>query len=142
MDDIDGVTFSGGEPFCQARALAELGERLSSEGLSILTFTGFSYATLQKKDRTSWNSLLSVTDLLVAGPYISERACCHPLLASSNQQLIWPNGERNIRITDLTPDGAVAEFVVYPDGRIISTGFPSERLMQGICRELHRCGGA
>jgi anaerobic ribonucleoside-triphosphate reductase activating protein len=140
-DDIDGVTFSGGEPFCQAEALAELGECLSSEGFSILTFSGFSYDTLQKKDRHSWNSLLSVTDLLVAGPYIQGCACCHPLLASSNQQLIWPNGERRIKTADLTPAGSVAEFIVYPDGRIISTGFPSDRLIQGMCHDLHRCGG-
>jgi anaerobic ribonucleoside-triphosphate reductase activating protein len=142
LDDIDGVTFSGGEPFCQAPALAELGESLSAEDFSILTFSGFSYDTLQKKGRQSWNLLLSVTDLLVAGPYIPEHACCHPLLASSNQELIWPNGERRIKTSDLGSDGAVSEFVIYPDGRIISTGFPSERLIQGISQELHRCGGA
>ncbi len=38
------------------------------------------------------------------------------------------------------PAGSVAEFIVYPDGRIISTGFPSDRLIQGMCHDLHRCG--
>ena len=45
---LDGVTFSGGEPFCQAPALAELGGQLRQRGLNIITYTGFTYEKLLK----------------------------------------------------------------------------------------------
>ena len=37
---LQGVTFSGGEPFAQAPALAELGRRIRKLGLGIMTYTG------------------------------------------------------------------------------------------------------
>ena len=43
---LDGVTFSGGEPFCQAEALAELGSRIRSLGLNIVTYTGYTFEEL------------------------------------------------------------------------------------------------
>ena len=43
---LDGVTFSGGEPFCQAEALAELGKELKAAGLNIITYTGYTFEHL------------------------------------------------------------------------------------------------
>lgn len=41
-----GVTFSGGEPFWQATALAQLAKRLKAAGLNIMSFTGFTLKEL------------------------------------------------------------------------------------------------
>ena len=38
VEDIEGVTFTGGEPFAQARALAELARRVRHRGLSAFVF--------------------------------------------------------------------------------------------------------
>ncbi|MEG2259298.1 MAG: 4Fe-4S cluster-binding domain-containing protein, partial [Oscillospiraceae bacterium] len=38
---LSGVTFSGGEPFCQAGGLAELGKKVKSLGLEIAIYTGY-----------------------------------------------------------------------------------------------------
>ena len=43
-----GVTFSGGEPFCQAAPFAKLGEKLKAAGIDILIFTGYEYEELIK----------------------------------------------------------------------------------------------
>ena len=43
---LDGVTFSGGEPFCQAEALAELGTKIKALGLNIVTYTGYTFEVL------------------------------------------------------------------------------------------------
>ena len=45
---IEGVTFSGGEPFLQAKALYKLAKIVQSEGLSIVTFTGYDYNLIKK----------------------------------------------------------------------------------------------
>jgi len=39
--DTEGVSFSGGEPFAPAEALAEVAERVRAAGKGVLIFTGF-----------------------------------------------------------------------------------------------------
>ena len=51
LDEIDGVTFSGGEPFAQAAALADLGNQLKCAGLSIVTYTGYTHDEILRKSR-------------------------------------------------------------------------------------------
>ncbi len=125
IEGIEGVTFSGGEPFCQAAALAELGGRVQDAGLNVVTFSGFSYRTLQAKGRRSWESLLHVTDLLIAGPYCARLAHSHPLLSSSNQELVPISNEFLGRIEETGPS-LVIEYLIRPGGEITATGFPED----------------
>lgn len=68
---LDGVTFSGGEPFCQAEALAELGKKIKSAGLNIITYTGYEFEQLYaNRDKNGWDKLLEVTDILIDGKFI------------------------------------------------------------------------
>ena len=68
---LDGVTFSGGEPFCQAEALAELGTKIKASGLNVITYTGYTFEKLwRERDNNNWHKLLSVTDYLIDGPFI------------------------------------------------------------------------
>ena len=68
---LDGVTFSGGEPFCQAEALAELGNDIKSLGLNVITYTGYTFEYLfEHKNDNSYGKLLEVTDFLIDGKFI------------------------------------------------------------------------
>ena len=69
---LDGVTFSGGEPFEQSLALSELAKRIKKEGLSIWCYSGYTYNTLFN-DPTK-RCLLDQIDVLVDGPFIKEQA--------------------------------------------------------------------
>jgi len=93
-------------------------------GLSVITYTGFSYDQILGKKRRSWQHLLSVTDLLVAGPYISSLDCKKPLAGSSNQELISLTGKIALPPGDSNDNTEDVEFTVSPDGNIIATGFP------------------
>lgn len=85
--EIEGVTFSGGEPFEQAKALAKLGNILKNEGLSVVTFTGHVLEDIVKSSDVDWHGLLSVTDLLIDGPYMSDKLDLkRPWVGSSNQR--------------------------------------------------------
>lgn len=118
-DDIEGVTFTGGEPFAQARALRTLAERVRAAGLSVFVFTGYSLGELTGPEQ---RDLLAVTDVLVAGRYIS---------ALRAEGLAW-RGSANQRIHFLTSryDPSVAtdtvdvEILIGPDGTMAVTGFP------------------
>ena len=85
--DLEGVTFTGGEPFDQAKPLAYLSRILKKSGLSILTFTGYLLEDLQNSENPDWLDLLSLTDLLIDGPYVKEKAdLSRPWVGSSNQR--------------------------------------------------------
>jgi anaerobic ribonucleoside-triphosphate reductase activating protein len=85
--EIEGVTFSGGEPFEQAKALAKLGNILQKEGLSIITFTGHVLENIVESSNADWHELLCVTDLLIDGPYMKDKFDLkRPWVGSSNQR--------------------------------------------------------
>ncbi|MEQ8819970.1 MAG: 4Fe-4S single cluster domain-containing protein [Sumerlaeia bacterium] len=87
-DGIEGVTLIGGEPFAQARALAELARRVRAAGLSVMAFSGFPYQTLASGRGEGWAALLAETDLLVAGPYVEAlHETDRRWIGSSNQEV-------------------------------------------------------
>jgi anaerobic ribonucleoside-triphosphate reductase activating protein len=85
-----GVTFSGGEPFWQAPALAELARLVKATGLNVMAFTGFTLEQLRDDYAPAGaEALLKELDLLVDGPYIESLAIHSPNspVSSSNQRL-------------------------------------------------------
>lgn len=86
-----GVTFSGGEPFCQAEALYELGTRFKSAGKHLMCYSGWTFEELLAKAQReeSVGKLLSIADVLVDGKFdISKRSLSLQYRGSSNQRLI------------------------------------------------------
>lgn len=71
-DEIEGVSFIGGEPILQAEGLSEIASWAHSVGLTVLVFTGYLYDDLKVMDNKSVNKLLTETDLLVDGTFIQE----------------------------------------------------------------------
>lgn len=90
QQDIEGVTFLGGEPFLQAEPLTELGKQLKAKNLSIVTFTGYTLEYLCSLKDRHIDDLLAITDLLIDGPYKQElRTFQKPWIGSSNQRYIF-----------------------------------------------------
>lgn len=86
-----GVTFSGGEPFCQAEPLCELAERFKRYGLSVWSFSGWTFEELLEKSKReeSVKRLLERIDVLVDGKFIEERKTLSlQFRGSSNQRLV------------------------------------------------------
>jgi anaerobic ribonucleoside-triphosphate reductase activating protein len=124
VPDIEGVTFSGGEPFCQAAALAEVGDLVRETGLNVVTFTGFPYRELRLRQRASWIALLQATDLLIAGPYRPDLPCSHPLRASANQEVVHISSLLTGREDEPGQAAGTVEYTISPEGVITATGFP------------------
>ena len=66
---LTGVTFSGGDPFMQAKKMAKLAEKLAKYNYDIMTYTGFTYEQLLAlaNDKNGYMELLQRTDTLVDG---------------------------------------------------------------------------
>lgn len=116
---IDGVTFTGGEPFAQARPLAELAHRVKLRGLSVFVFTGYDLHELRSD---AAKRLLDVTDVLVAGRYVSERrTLTSPWLGSANQRVHFLSDRHGP--SDMT---TALEVRIDRDGTCTLTGFPAD----------------
>ncbi|MCX7903177.1 MAG: anaerobic ribonucleoside-triphosphate reductase activating protein [Caloramator sp.] len=84
---IDGVTFTGGDPFFQAEAFAYLAEMLKKENYHIIAYTGFYFEELLKEE--SFVRLLKNIDILIDGPFImEERDLELKFRGSRNQRVI------------------------------------------------------
>ncbi len=118
-EGIEGVTFSGGEPFAQARALAALGTRVRAAELSVFVFTGYEFDELTRPEH---RALLALVDVLVTGRYRVAERC---------DDLPW-RGSRNQRVHFLTtrygPEdlatAATTEVFIDESGALRVTGFP------------------
>lgn len=85
---LDGVTFSGGEPFAQADACAEIAKEAHSMGLNVWCYSGYTFETLLSGD-PAWRNLLENIDVLVDGPFIlAQRTLDAKFRGSSNQRIL------------------------------------------------------
>lgn len=86
---LKGVTFSGGEPFCQPAPLVELARMVHSLGLDVTVYTGFLYEDLLRSEDKQVKALLNETDTLIDGPFIlKERDLTLAFRGSRNQRII------------------------------------------------------
>lgn len=84
---LDGVTFSGGEPFEQIEPLIYLAKQIKELGLNIVIYSGYTYEQLLNKEGAI--ELLSLCDMLVDGKFEIENKSLGLLYCgSSNQRLI------------------------------------------------------
>ena len=88
---VKGVTFSGGDPFCQPEPLYELALKLKADGYHVMSYTGWTFEQLMKKSEKEEfvGKLLGQLDLLVDGRFVlAERTLELPFRGSRNQRII------------------------------------------------------
>ena len=88
---LSGMTFSGGEPFCQPGPLCELAAAVKARGKHVLIYSGYTFEQLQEMaaQQPEVERLLKLCDTLVDGPFIEELKDLDLLFrGSSNQRII------------------------------------------------------
>ena len=100
---LSGVTFSGGEPFCQAEALVPIAEAIKEKGKHLMIYTGYLLEHLQKMESVGVQRLLELADVIVDGPFI---------LAEKNLTLSY-RGSENQRVIDMVKTRKSGEVVLY-----------------------------
>jgi len=122
---LEGVTFVGGEPFAQARALAALAQRVRRAGLSVMTYSGFTVEQLISGVEPYAMWLMYSTDLLMDGRYRQELPTQKPWRGSDNQRLIAlsPRYANEVEAWN-RPVGQDFEVRVRADGTLEVLGIP------------------
>jgi anaerobic ribonucleoside-triphosphate reductase activating protein len=125
---IEGVTLVGGEPFFQAAALAELGQAVRDAGLSIVTFTGYVLEEIVASDRKDWLDLLSVTDLLLDGPFRADLIdVSRPWVGSKNQRFHFLTERYEHLKNELGNISNRLEIRIQKDGQVLVNGMATSR---------------
>jgi len=109
---IEGVTFSGGEPFLQDEKLSQLAKKIKSQTkLSIYVFSGFRLEEIKE------SPLLKYIDTLVAGRY-------------GEQQIVY-NFDKDI----WKFDNESIEVEICENGELVVTGYPSDTFLEDLKNE-------
>lgn len=85
---LDGVTLSGGEPFCQSEACAEIARAVRKMGLNVWSYSGYTFEELID-GKEAWKDFLREIDVLVDGRFeLEKRTLECRFRGSSNQRLV------------------------------------------------------
>ncbi|MDR1012623.1 MAG: anaerobic ribonucleoside-triphosphate reductase activating protein [Coxiellaceae bacterium] len=90
---INGITFSGGEPFLQAQDCARLAHSIKEKRkeLNIIAYSGYYYNELlmMSKDDPAIKEFLCEIDFLIDGPFDKDQKSYNlPFRGSRNQKII------------------------------------------------------
>jgi anaerobic ribonucleoside-triphosphate reductase activating protein len=119
---IEGVTYSGGEPFAQAAALAQLSECLRAEGLSIVSYSGYTIEALRASRDQAKRSLLDLLDILIDGPFIQAQRADLLWRGSTNQRVHFLTDRYRNWVERVTQEGRRIECQIDDTGRLSWTG--------------------
>jgi len=87
----DGITLSGGEPYLQAAACAELAQKAKAGGFNVWCYSGYTFEEILEIGKTDsgFKSLLEATDVLIDGMFlIEEKSLTLKWRGSQNQRVI------------------------------------------------------
>ena len=84
---LDGITLTGGDPFCQPEPCAILARAAHESGLNVWAYTGYLYEETLKD--AAMRALLNEVDVLIDGPFVLvERTLDMRFRGSKNQRVI------------------------------------------------------
>lgn len=121
---LDGVTFSGGEPFLQASELSGLARLIKeNSSLDLQIFSGF---TKEELNSDLYADLLKYTDILVAGRFDNSK----------------PNNNQKIHLLNKNVDtwgfnNSDVEIEITEDMNIKFTGYPTDELISEIKENIN-----
>jgi anaerobic ribonucleoside-triphosphate reductase activating protein len=125
--DLEGITFSGGEPMMQAEGIASLIETVRSHrDLGILCYTGYRLEYLQQHGNQHQQALLDRLDLLIDGLYVESLHGDLLWRGSTNQRLLPLSDRYRQALKNLPDRSAGLEIHTDPDGSFFVAGVPQQ----------------
>ena len=86
---LSGITFSGGEPFLQAKALVPLAKKIIELGKNCWIYSGYTFEQLLASDKEGVMELLQCCNILVDGKFEEDKRDLNILFRGSrNQRLV------------------------------------------------------
>jgi anaerobic ribonucleoside-triphosphate reductase activating protein len=130
-NQIEGVTFLGGEPFDQAEVLGKLASMVKDVGLTVMVFSGYLYEDLLNLKES--RNLLSAADLLIDGPFVKEKLdLTRPWVGSSNQRYHFLTDAYRHLENQLTTINNKVEIRINKEGTVSINGMATQQTLQDI----------
>jgi anaerobic ribonucleoside-triphosphate reductase activating protein len=130
---IEGVTFSGGEPFGQAENLSVAAKLFKDENLSVMSYSGYTLAEIQLMGPRA-ASFLDQLDILIDGEYIQAQHGDRLWRSSLNQQVHFLTDRYRSFENDIS--GEIREFEVTISGEESKiTGFPESSFLRSFTQD-------
>lgn len=125
-ENIQGVTFLGGEPLHQTDNLWWLITQIRRRSsLSIFLFTGYEEAELVQLHQ--WPKMLDLCDIIALGRYDeSQRNINQQWIGSDNQRILYPENSRETAQPEVINQ---VEIIIEEDECVRILGFPDETLV-------------
>lgn len=123
-ENIDGITVSGGEPFMQAEAMADILSKVNAyrPELTTIVYTGYTHERLAAMPEAQ--SLLGLTDILIDGPYVEVQNDNRGIRGSANQRVIPLTSRLAKHIAEMEGARRRVERIAEPDGTVSTIGVP------------------
>ena len=101
----DGLTLSGGEPYLQAAACAELAQKAKAGGFNVWCYSGYTFEEILETSKTDsgFKALIEATDVLIDGMFLIEE---------KSLTLKW-RGSQNQRVIDVRKSLEIGEVVLH-----------------------------
>lgn len=135
--EVNGLTFTGGEPFEQADELAHLLKMVRPVVNDILVFSGYTLDQLRAKGDHDTDLVLANIDALVDGEYIDEQNNGSTLRGSDNQVFHLFSGELRKRYEDYMLEGRKFQNFETHDG-VIAVGLHYRGFMKELQERMER----
>lgn len=135
--EIEGLTFSGGEPMLQAEALLDLVESVRQQvDRGVVCYTGYRLEHLQQHGTPAQQAFLQQIDLLIDGVYVEQKHGDLLWRGSTNQRLLPLTNRYQSLISAMISQGdrsAGLEFFMEKTGEIGFFGVP---IIPGFSQEF------
>ena len=126
IDEIEGITISGGEPFLQKNELVVLLSKIREKrDLGVILYTGYSFEEIKSEELTG------LCDVIIDGPYISQLNDEMGIRGSSNQKIIHIT-DRYIDYPFCSENLRRIEPCVTAKGELIYVGVPTKNQLKTI----------
>lgn len=135
--EIEGLTFTGGEPFLQAQALLPLATAIKTKGLSLVCYSGYTLEEILSKQVPYGPELLETVDILIDGRYEEKERV--PLLwrGSRNQQVHFLTARyRHLAALAARENQRAVELQIGSSGLTI-TGFFDPEIWQKLQEKIN-----
>jgi anaerobic ribonucleoside-triphosphate reductase activating protein len=131
---IEGVTYSGGEPFLQAEALSVLSDFLKKKSLTIISYTGYKINDLKYSDDKYKKKLLSQLDILIDGSYNKHQKSKNIWIGSDNQKVHFLTKRYMYLKEKINQPYKDVELIINNNGDIVISGFPDYNFLKKLTK--------
>ena len=127
---IEGVTYTGGEPFMQCEVLIKLNKILIKKGLSIISYSGYTLDELYQLKNPFVMEFLSQLDILIDGRFL-QKYKANLLWRGSNNQNVHFLTDRYSEYKSKIDSGGEIELIVGND-KITYTGILQDEILKKL----------